>query len=251
MRIVFSTAFDDITRAMQQPAESLAEAQRQVSTGLRISKPSDDPLGAAASVTEHAVQDRLDAYTSAGDAATYRLTLADNVMSDMVNQLTSAQSTALSARGSETPQSTRDTVANELLAIRDALMSDINTQFQGAYLFSGSQVTVAPYSVTGGVISAYQGDNDTNAIDIGTGRSVASTFDGSAIMQGTDSVHILDALTNLAAAVSAGDEAGMDAGIQALNRAFDRANAAQARVGNDERSLDDTKALISSARVGS
>ena len=72
-----------------------------------------------------------------------------------------------------------------------------------------------------------------------------------AIMQGTDSVHILDALTNLAAAVSAGDATGMDAGIQALNRAFDRANAAQARVGNDERSLDDTKALISSARVGS
>src|SRR5262245_17205566 len=141
MRIVFSTAFDDITRATQQAAESLADAQRQVSTGLRVSRPSDDPLSAAASVTEHAVLDRLDAYKSAGDAASYRLTLADNVLTDMVNQLTSAQSTALSTRGSETPQSTRDTVANELLAIRDAVMSDINTQFQGAYLFSGSKVT--------------------------------------------------------------------------------------------------------------
>jgi flagellar hook-associated protein 3 FlgL len=251
MRIVFSTAFDDITRAMQQAAESLTDAQRQVSTGLRISKPSDDPLSAAAAVTEHAVQDRLDAYKGAGDAATYRLTLADNVMSDMVNQLTSAQSTALSARGSETPQSTRDTVANELLAIRDALMSDINTQFQGAYLFSGSKVTTAPFSVSGGTISAYQGDADTNAIDIGSGRSVASTFDGSAIMQGSDSTHVLDTLTNLAAAIQAGDQAGIDAGVQALNRAFDRVNAAQARIGNDEKSLDDTRSLIASARVGS
>jgi flagellar hook-associated protein 3 FlgL len=251
MRIVFSTAFDDITRAMQQSAESLAEAQRQVSTGLRVSKPSDDPLSAAASVTEHAVQDRLDAYTSAGDAASYRLTLADNVMTDMVNQLTSAQSTALSARGSETPQSTRDTVANELLAIRDALTSDINTQFQGAYLFSGSKVTVAPYSVSGGIVSAYQGDTDTNAIDIGSGRSVASTFDGSAILQGGDATNVLDTLTNLAAAIQAGDQAGIDSGMQALNRAFDRANAAQARIGNDEKSLDDTRSLISSARVGS
>jgi flagellar hook-associated protein 3 FlgL len=251
MRIVLSNSFDNITQAMATAAESLADAQRQVSTGLKYDKLSDDPLSAAQSITEHAVLDRLDAYKSAGDAASYRLGLADNVLSDMINQLTSAQTTALSVRGSETTQSQRDAAANELLGIRDALMSDINTQFQGAYLFSGSQVTVAPYSVTGGVISAYQGDHDTNAIDIGTGRSVASTFDGSAIMQGTDSVHILDALTNLAAAVSAGDEAGMDAGIQALNRAFDRANAAQARVGNDERSLDDTKALISSARVGS
>jgi flagellar hook-associated protein 3 FlgL len=251
MRIVLSNSFDNITQAMATAAESLADAQRQVSTGLKYDKLSDDPLSAAQSITEHSVLDRLDAYKSAGDAASYRLGLADNVLSDMINQLTSAQTTALSVRGSETTQSQRDAAANELLGIRDALMSDINTQFQGAYLFSGSQVTVAPYSITGGVISAYQGDNDTNAIDIGTGRSVASTFDGSAIMQGTDSVHILDALTNLAAAVSAGDEAGMDAGIQSLNRAFDRANAAQARVGNDERSLDDTKALISSARVGS
>jgi flagellar hook-associated protein 3 FlgL len=251
MRIVFSTAFEDITRAMQQSAESLAEAQRQVSTGLRITTPSDDPLGAAASVTEHAVQDRLDAYTSAGDAANYRLTLADNVMTDMVNQLTSAQSTALSARGSEIPQSTRDTVANELLAIRDALMSDINTQFQGAYLFSGSKVTIAPYSILGGTVSAYQGDFDTNAIDIGSGRSVASTFDGSAILQGSDSSNVLDTLTNLATAISTGDQAGIDAGVQALNRAFDRTTAAQARIGNDEKSLDDTRSLISSARVGS
>ena len=251
MRIVFSTAFDDITRAMQQSADSLAEAQRQVSTGLRISKPSDDPLGAAASVTEHAVQDRLDAYTSAGDAANYRLTLADNVMTDMVNQLTSAQSTALSARGSEIPQSTRDTVANELLAIRDALMGDINTQFQGAYLFSGSKVTVAPYSISGGAVSPYQGDTDTNAIDTGSGRSVASTFDGSAILQGSDSTNVLETLTNLATAISTGDQAGIDAGVQALNRAFDRTTAAQARIGNDEKSLDDTRSLISSARVGS
>jgi flagellar hook-associated protein 3 FlgL len=251
MRIVFSTAFDDITRAMQQSADSLAEAQRQVSTGLRISKPSDDPFGAAASVTEHAVQDRLDAYTSAGDAASYRLTLADNVMTDMVNQLTSAQSTALSARGSEIPQSTRDTIANELLAIRDALMSDINTQFQGAYLFSGSKVTVAPYGISGGTVSAYQGDTDTSAIDIGKGRSVASTFDGSAILQGSDPTNVLETLTNLATAISTGDQAGTDAGVQALNRAFDRATAAQARIGNDEKSLDDTRSLISSARVGS
>src|SRR5215813_14081412 len=251
MRIVLSNSFDNITQAMATAAESLADAQRQVSTGLKYDKLSDDPLSAAQAITEHAVLDRLDAYKSAGDAATYRLGLADNVLSDMINQLTSAQSTALSARGSETPQSTRDTVANELLAIRDALMSDINTQFQGAYLFSGSKVTVAPYSISGGTVSTYQGDTDTNAIDIGSGRSVASTFDGSAILQGSDSTNVLETLTNLATAISTGDQAGIDAGVQALNRAFDRTTAAQARIGNDEKSLDDTRSLISSARVGS
>jgi flagellar hook-associated protein 3 FlgL len=251
VRIVFNTAFADVTLAMQRAAESLAEAQRQVSTGLRVGRLSYDPLSAATAVDEHSVLDRLDAYKGAGDAASYRLGLADNVMTDIVNQLTSAQTTAMAGQGSEKTQGERDAAANELLAIRDALMSDINTQFQGAYLFGGSNVTIAPYAISGGTVSAYQGNSDTNQIDIGTGRSVASTFDGGAIFQGADSTHVLDALTNLAAAISAGDQAGTAAGIQALNRAFDRANTAQARIGNDLRSLDDTRSLISSARVGS
>src|SRR5215813_13648724 len=204
MRIVLSNSFDNITQAMATAAESLADAQRQVSTGLKYDKLSDDPLSAAQAITEHSVLDRLDAYKSAGDAATYRLGLADNVLSDIINQLTSAQTTALAARGSEITQGQRDTAANELLAIRDALMSDINTQFQGAYLFSGSNVTVAPFSLSVGIVSAYQGDNDTNAIDIGSGRAVASTFDGGAIFQGSDPVHILDTLTNLAVSIAAG-----------------------------------------------
>jgi flagellar hook-associated protein 3 FlgL len=251
VRIVFNTAFDDVKIAMQRAAEALTDAQRQVSSGLRMGKLSDDPLSAVSAVDEHAVLDRLDAYKSAGDAASYRLGLADNVMTDIINQLTSAQTTALAARGSEITQGQRDTAANELLAIRDALMSDINTQFQGAYLFSGSNVTVAPFSLSGGTVSAYQGDNDTNAIDIGSGRAVASTFDGGAIFQGSDPVHILDTLTNLAASISAGDEAGIDAGIQALNRGFDRATAAQARIGNDERSLDDARSMITTAHAQS
>jgi flagellar hook-associated protein 3 FlgL len=249
MRIVSSSSFENMSRSIGSAAEALAEAQRQVSSGLRTGKLSDDPLSTAASVTAHSELDRLDAYKGAGDAANYRLTLADNVLTDMINQLTSAQTTAMSARGSEVPQQQRDIAANELLAIRDALMSDINTQFQGTFLFSGSKVTTAAYALSGGV-ATYQGDTDTNAIDIGSGRAVASTFDGSAIMQGTDTANVLNTLTNLAAAISAGNPTAIDAGVQALNRAFDRANGAQARIGNDQRSLDDTRTLISSSRVG-
>ena len=157
MRIVFSSSFDEGALAMARAAEALSEAQRQVSTGLRISRPSEDPLSAAASITEHA-----------------ELGLADTVLTDIVNQLTAAQTTALAGMGSAKTQAERDAAANELLAIRDALMGDINTRFQGAYLFSGSNVTVAPYVASGGGISAYQGDSDTASIDVGAGRSVAS-----------------------------------------------------------------------------
>ena len=77
--------------------------------------------------------------------------------------------------------SDRLTVAGELLAIRDAIMGDINTQLQGTYLFGGSNVLTTPYAIVGGNISAYQGDSAAVRNDIAAGRDVAGTFDGAGL----------------------------------------------------------------------
>lgn len=251
MRIPFGSSFDSGIRAISDAAEALASAQQQIASGRRLTRLSEDPIAAAGSIAEHATLDRLRFYESAGDAAASRLTLTDTVLSDIVSQLQAAQTTALSARGSAQTQSQRDAAANELIAIRDALMSDINTKFQGAYLFSGSESTTAPYVDTGTGISAYQGDTDASAVEVSTGRSVASTFDGSALLQGGDAAHVLDALTDLAAALVANDQAAIDSGVAAVERAFDRAVAAQARIGSDLRALDDARLVIVGAKNSS
>ena len=158
-------------KSINQAAEALTEAQRQVSSGRRIARPSQDPLGTGTAIHEHANLDRLDASSNATESSAYRLTVADNTLSDIITQLTAAQSTALAARGSSQTQAQRDAASNQLLAIRDALMSDANTKFQGTYLFSGSQVTTAPYASSGGVISAYQGDSNVTSVEVEPGKT--------------------------------------------------------------------------------
>src|SRR5262249_26330102 len=152
------------------------------------------------------------------DAAGYRLGLADSALSDIVNQLTAAQTTALSARGSAPTQAHRDAASRELLSIRHALVGDTNAQFQGAYILSGAQATTPPFTESGSTVSAYQGDSVQTRVDVANGRSAAITFDGGAIFQGADSQHILDTLSDLAAAVSSGDETGIQAGLDAITR---------------------------------
>jgi flagellar hook-associated protein 3 FlgL len=248
MRISFANMFDQGNQAIATAAQELIDAQQRVSTGRRINAPSDDPLGIVSSIGARAVSTRMDAYTRAADAASSRLAVADSVLSDVVNQLTAAQTTALSARGSVPTQAQRDAAAGELLAIRDALLSDISTQFQGTYLFSGSRITTAPFASTGAGISAYQGDSSSTVIDVGTSRTAALSFDGGAIFQGSDATHVLDALTTLAAAVKSGDDAGIGAGLDALKRAFDRATSAQSSIGNNLKALDDGRIQITTAK---
>ncbi len=248
MRVAFNATFEEGTRAVNRAAAALAEAQRQLASGRRIDSPSDDPLGTVAAISEHATLSRVDAYTATADAVGSRLMLADTILSDIVSQLSAAQSTALAARGSNVTLAQRQALASELVAIRDAIQSDINTQLHGAYLFSGSNVLVEPFATVPGGYSAYQGDATGSRVEVSAGREVASTFDGGAILQGADPQHVLTALTDLAAAIVAGDATAMASGVDAVSRAFDRATLAQARIGNDLRALDNARIQLTEVR---
>ena len=251
MRIVFNTSFEESIRSVNRAATSMHDAQRQVASGKRMATASDDPLGAVAAITEHDALSRLGAYASAADAAAYRLGIADSALSDVITQLTAAQSSTVAARGSSRTQADRDAASQQILAIRDSLQADINTRFQNAYLFSGSRVDQPAYAtIAANVFSAYQGDADATRIEVEPGRSVASTFDGAEIFQGSDPQHILDALTTLAAAITSNDDAAIQVGVDAIGRAFDRANAAQAEVGNDLRVLEEGRARTAASKVG-
>ncbi len=250
MRITFASSYDAGVLAISRASEVMLEAQRQVATGRRINQLRDDPIGSASAIAEHGALARVDGYVRAADAAAHRLGLADSVLSDMVSLLTSAQASALAGRGSTLTQAQRDATAEELRGVRDALLSDVNTQFEGTYLFSGSEVKTPPFVAAGAGFSAYQGDDTPTRIDIGSGRSVANTFDGGRIMQGGDPQHVFDVLSALATAISANDQATISTQIDALTRAFDRATSAQSRIGNDLRSVDDDRLQLSAARRG-
>ena len=74
-------------------------------------------------------------------------------------------------------------------------------------------------------------------------------FDGNTIAQGSDGQHLFDALDDLITAVSAADEAGITTGIQAMERAFNRATTAQSRLGNDMNEIDSQKLRLQQMKL--
>jgi flagellar hook-associated protein 3 FlgL len=250
MRVTFSASFRDAVAEISRTAEQLAEAQHQVSSGRRINTPSDDPAGTSAAITDRATLGTLDAYTKTADTATSRLTVVDSALSDIINKITAAQTAVASARGSATSQSQRDAAATNLQAISDALLSDFNAQFHGAYLFGGSKATTAPYTAgAGGVVSSYQGNATTMSVDVGPGRSVQVAFDGSIIAQGGAPTDIFATLSSLVTAAKAGDSVGLSQGLDALGRALDRATLAQTQVGTGLSTLDDARARLGTQQL--
>src|SRR5579862_771281 len=190
MGIPFSAAFRDTAYDVSVSASQLADAQRLVASGKRIDKPSDDPSGAASAVTDHASLNTLDGYTQTNNSATSRLSVIDTTLSDVINQVSAAQTAVAGAKGSTVTQAQRDASALTLQGISDSLLSDFNAQFRGTYLFGGTKSTTPPYTQNSGTVSAYQGNTSTAQVNIGRGPAVPISFDSSAITQGSDSADI-------------------------------------------------------------
>lgn len=247
MRISYDIAREGL-HSINQAAEALAEAQRQVSSGRRLLRAGDAPIDAQLAVNEHAGLASLDAYSRSRDGAAGRLAAADGVLAAMVDKLTAAQTAGLAASSSGVSPAARAATAAEVRSLRDALLADINTTFHGSYLFSGTNARTAAYSYSNGNWT-YGGNADVMRLDVSEGRSVAASFNGQAIAQGSDPADIFSVLESLAVAIENGDTAGITANTDAVRRAMDRTLRAQGQLGADTRGLDEESLRLMSLKA--
>jgi flagellar hook-associated protein 3 FlgL len=249
VRITFNSQYRDAAAGIETASESLIEAQRQVASGKRISRPSHNPSAAATAVTERAQIATVEQYSRAANSVASRLTVVDSALGDIVEKLTAAQSTALSGMGSTRSAAEREAVAQSIEAIRATLLDDFNTSFHGAYIFAGAASTTKPYAISGGAVGAYAGSTTEVAVDIGDEQAVTVGFNGDTIAKGSATSHVFKTLEDLAAALRAGNDTAAQTALVALGDASTRAITAQTGVGVAMRTIEGEKARLQDIKL--
>jgi flagellar hook-associated protein 3 FlgL len=249
MRITFNSQYRDSQAGIETASDQLIEFQRQVATGRRISKPSDDPSGAALAVTERAQLGKVEQYSQTADSVTSRLGVVDSVMSDIITKLTAVQTNGHSAMGSNRSQAQLDAIAASLEGIRASLVDDVNTTFHGTYVFSGAKSTTKPYTETAGVVSAYAGSTTEVEVDIAEERSIVTGFNAESFVKGSAATDMFGELNNLITAVRAGNSSAMQTALTNLGDAFTRVTTAQTRVGVALNSIEAEQARIQDTKL--
>ena len=167
-----------------------ATAARRCRPAVALNTASDDPSAASGSVREHSEMAALDRYAQTADTANARLSIADSVLSDMLDQLTTAKTTILAAHGSPpSPPSQRDGAgrrscrgdSGRVLRRLRARRSTGPISSPGRPRQS-RRITKA----ANGTISAYAGTTTAMAVDIDRHTSVTVSFNGDAIARGSD-----------------------------------------------------------------
>jgi len=248
MRLTFAATMRDTYDGIQTAAERMIKYQRQISTGIRVAQPSDDPSATATTISEKAAKASYEQYVQAGDSAESRLSVADTLLSDIIDKLSAARTAILSAQGSETTDAQRENGAQSLASLRDAILEDVTTSFRGTYMFGGAAGTVRPYSKdVNGVVQPYAGSTQEVTVDIDRNRPVTVVFNGDAIVTGNDATDLFTAFDNAIVAARAGDADALHTASGALQRAFDRASQVQSTVGTSLNAIADHSARLESA----
>src|SRR5262245_54516428 len=131
LRSAFLSALDDARRRV-------VETQHQVSTGMRVNNPSDDPVAAARVAHLDASLSRLDQYQANSTFARNQLGLEEESLNVAIEHLQRIRELTLQANNASVSAGDRQVIATELRQHRDALLTIANTtDVDGRYLFSG------------------------------------------------------------------------------------------------------------------
>ena len=182
---------------------------RQLATGKRVSKPSDDPAAAREALANRGLGARLQGLISSAERASSDLLSIDATLGKALDVMIDARDTGFAA-----PQA--DDEANRLRAIeirdlRDTLLNLGNTFQRGRYVFSGSATGTTPFDTAG----VYAGNSEEVRAAIDFNEEVGITLAGDALFQGAGG-DMFQMLEDLAVALDANDTAGISAVLPQL-----------------------------------
>jgi flagellar hook-associated protein 3 FlgL len=124
----------------------LSQTQEQLSTGYRINQASDDPYGAALTISLNAQVSAYSSYQSNVNQGIAWVQTASSSLQSIQQTVQNVRNLVVEgANGAMSPTDLQDS-AQEVLQYISQIKQSANAQYNGSYIFSGDDVTAQPWS---------------------------------------------------------------------------------------------------------
>ncbi len=243
MKISTTLYFDRSTNMLGNLQANLTKTQEQLSTGLQIVKPSDEPDKAALVTRLESEIARQVSYQENLKSVNIRLTAEETALKNTSDVLYRIKELSVQAANDTLGPLDRQSVALEMATLRDQILSLANSQdANGNYLFSGSKATQPAFSVdaTGRVI--YKGDHARMKVNVGDSRRMNLNMPGSDAFvrvvrdDGKGNrvgVDFFQALDDMITAVKSSDRSAIQRGVSEIDTLQTGVSEGLAQVGAD------------------
>ncbi|MGI9607357.1 MAG: flagellar hook-associated protein FlgL [Acidimicrobiales bacterium] len=162
---MWRSSINDVSRAQV----ASAEAGKRVSTGRRIDRASDDPVGALRATQLRTDADAIDQYHRAAQDAVTVMNEQDTALQSVLNRMIEVEGLTISSANDVQTVDGREAIATELEELRAQLVDIANTDHRGRALFGG---------FNGAAVDA-------------SAPTVALSSDGGAVLRRVDENHVV------------------------------------------------------------
>ena len=198
-------AYRQGVESMQAQQAKLQQTELQLSSGLKIMKPSDDPSGAVKVLDLNNSIGAIDQFSRNVSLAEASLGFEESVVANVNNNLQRIRELAVQGNNATNSPSDRVSIAEEIYQRLDEMLALANTRnASGEYIFGGFKVDAPPFVSNGGTVS-YQGDQGQRFLQVAQGSQVAVGNSGDSIFQrirsGDGNVQVVSSPANTGTAV--------------------------------------------------
>jgi flagellar hook-associated protein 3 FlgL len=179
-RITNSMTSRSVLADLENVYNQLTQTQNELSSGVKLTKPSDDPFGASQALQYKSEIAANVQYQSNVSSATDWLSTTDTALSSMNDDLGRVRDLVVQGANGSLSQTDMDSIADELDQLADSVKSAANTQVAGSYVFSGTQTQTQPFTVGGA--DTYNGDTKTISAEIGQGVTMGLNVTGDTVV---------------------------------------------------------------------
>jgi flagellar hook-associated protein 3 FlgL len=255
MTISTSYLFDRALGQMTDLQTRISKAQDQLATGKLVVSPSDDPEKISAMQRLKSALNRQDSYANTLQAAGVRLNAQENAVRNSSTILVRIKELALQASSDTMNTEDRTNIASEIEGLQKDLLSLANTtDVNGNFVFGGSRVSTAPFSVVAGIAS-YQGDQADVQAEAGDQRKVQISRPGSSVFAGTvradsgERVGFFQVLEDLKTSISGADHTNMQRGLDELDKLQSGFSQAVVQIGTELNVVENQNKIIDDTRI--
>jgi flagellar hook-associated protein 3 FlgL len=165
MRVTDKMIFDNAAANAAKSRDRAQTAMEQLSTGMRVIHPGDDPTVAALMVRGQQTTDRMNAISQNASRAGSEVDGADSALQSLSDVLARARELAVQMGNDSYSATDRAGAATEVDGLIQQAVTLMNTNVDGRYIFGGNQDQTAPFDASGN----YNGDTAVRQVEVAPG----------------------------------------------------------------------------------
>lgn len=260
MRITNRMIIDNTYKNAAEHLDKMATLQEELSSGMRVTKPSDDPTAVNQAMLLRSTLDDQDQYVRNVNQTGTWLDTGDQTLGQAQQVLDRARELAVEGASDTQNATSRASIAKEVRQLKEQLRGIANTSLVGRFLFAGSQTMTQPYPPFNpdGSATVYPvpetnpklNNDDPLKAEIGPQIDIAYNITGARVFGRTDDPNnVFQVLDNLAHDLETNDGGGASNIVADIDQRQDTISLARAELGGKRNRIDLLKSRYDSTSI--